>query len=55
MEIKNISYFRQDISTNESIRILDCGYHETIKGTTMFSTVLSAERESTRFMAALTT
>ena len=32
MEIKNISYFRQDISTNESIRILDCGYHETIQG-----------------------
>ena len=31
MEIKNISYFRQDISTNESIRILDCGYHETIQ------------------------
>lgn len=32
MEIKNISYFRQDISTNESIRISDCGYHETIQG-----------------------
>ncbi len=32
MGIKNISYFRQNESTNETIRILDCGYHETIQG-----------------------
>lgn len=32
MEIKNISYFRQDLSTNETIKILDCGYHETVQG-----------------------
>lgn len=32
METKNISYFRQSDSTNETIRILDCGYHETPRG-----------------------
>lgn len=32
METKNISYFRQNSSTNETIRILDCGYHETLQG-----------------------
>ncbi len=32
MEIKNISYFRQDMPGNESIKILDSGYHETIQG-----------------------
>lgn len=32
METKDIRYFRQDLSTSEAIKILDCGYHETIQG-----------------------
>lgn len=32
MGIKNISYFRKIGSTNETVQILDCGYHETIQG-----------------------
>ena len=32
MEVKNISYFRPNPSTNETIKILDCGYHETLQG-----------------------
>lgn len=40
MGIKNISYFRQNPSTNETIRILDCGYHETKQGTSSAQTVV---------------
>ena len=29
MRQKNICYFRQNESTNETVHILDCGYHET--------------------------
>lgn len=32
MEVKKISYFRPNPSTSETIRILDCGYHETLQG-----------------------
>lgn len=32
MEVKKISYFRSNPSTNETIKILDCGYHETLQG-----------------------
>lgn len=32
MEVKNISYFRPNPSTKETIKILDCGYHETLQG-----------------------
>ena len=32
MEVKKISYFRPNSSTNETIKILDCGYHETLQG-----------------------
>ena len=32
MEVKKISYFRQNPSTSETIKILDCGYHETLQG-----------------------
>lgn len=32
MEVKKISYFRPNQSTSETIKILDCGYHETLQG-----------------------
>ncbi|MCH3987479.1 MAG: AraC family transcriptional regulator [Lachnospiraceae bacterium] len=32
MGIKKIQYYNQNISTQETIRILDCGYHETENG-----------------------
>ena len=47
MRQKNICYFRQNESTNETVHILDCGYHETTdspprrpSSTTMFYIVL---------------
>lgn len=40
MEIKNINYFRQDVSANETIKILDCGYHETTQGRYSSQTVV---------------
>lgn len=40
MEIKNITYFTQNKSTNETIRILDFGYHMTTQGKPSAQTVI---------------
>ena len=40
MGTKNIVYFNQNKSTNETIRILDYGYHETIQGHYSAQTVI---------------
>ncbi len=40
MGIKNIVYFNQNKPTNETIRILDFGYHETIQGHYSAQTVI---------------
>ncbi len=40
MGTKNISYFRQNESTNETIKIFDYGYHETTQGHYSTQTVI---------------
>ena len=40
MGVKNIVYFSQNRSTNETVRILDFGYHETIQGHSSAQTVI---------------
>ena len=40
MRQKNICYFRQNESTNETVHILDCGYHETTQGQPSAQTVI---------------
>ena len=40
MDIKNISYFNQNPVTNETIKILDCGYHETLHGRSSSQTII---------------
>lgn len=40
MYTKNISYFTQNPSTSETIKILDCGYHETLHGRSSAQTII---------------
>lgn len=40
MDIKNISYFSPNPSTSETIKILDCGYHETLHGRSSSQTII---------------
>ena len=48
MRQKNICYFRQNESTNETVHILDCGYHETTQGQPSAQTVID-QKVPTRF------